>query len=109
MNFEVRATKYFLQQAKKLSKRHASLKQDLAVLIDELAENPLQGTALGKDCFKIRLAISSKGKGKSGGARVITNVKIIGKKVFLMDIYDKTDLDNISDKKLENLINNLPE
>ena len=60
------------------------------------------GTPIGKDCFKIRLAIKSKSKGKSGGARVITCVKIIAKTVYLIAIYDKSDFENMNDSDLKN-------
>ena len=65
------------------------------------------GTPLGNDCYKIRLAISSKGKGKSGGARVITYVKIIETSIFLLSIYDKADVANISDKELKERLKGL--
>jgi hypothetical protein len=68
-----------------------------------LEENPVIGTPLGNSCYKIRLAISSKGKGKSGGARVITCVIIADKDVYLADIYDKSEQENISDKRLKEL------
>ena len=60
---------------------------------------------MGKDCFKVRLAISAKGKGKSGGARVITYVKIIKSMVYLLAIYDKSEKETISDSELKQLIN----
>lgn len=63
------------------------------------------GNPIGKDCYKIRIAISSKGKGKSGGARLITYVRIARSRVYLMDIYDKSEQANISDKELSLLIN----
>ena len=59
------------------------------------------GTPLGNNCYKIRMAITSKGKGKSGGARVITFVQIIETTIFLLSIYDKADAANISDKELK--------
>jgi len=76
----------------------------LAKVVDELVENPTLGTPIGKDCYKLRIAITSKGKGKSGGARMITYVRIVKKTVFLMDIYDKSEQANISDKELLMLI-----
>jgi hypothetical protein len=48
------------------------LYSSLAPIIDELTENPTLGTPIGKDCYKLRIAIASKNKGKSGGARMIT-------------------------------------
>ena len=69
-----------------------------------MCENPNLGTAIGKDCYKICVAITSKGKGKSGGARIITYVRVVKKNVFLLDIYDKSEQANISDKEMLFLI-----
>ena len=104
MNFEVIATEPFERKIRKLSKKYKSLKEDLLPIISTLEQNPTMGTSIGKECFKIRVAISSKGKGKSGGGRLITLVRIVNKKVFLLDLYDKADQENISDKMLINLI-----
>ncbi|NJN26349.1 MAG: type II toxin-antitoxin system RelE/ParE family toxin [Cyclobacteriaceae bacterium] len=54
--------------------------------------------------YKVRLAIASKGKGKSGGARVITFVKVIKEKVYLVSIYDKGQLDNLSKDQIVELL-----
>jgi len=62
------------------------------------------GTPIGNDCYKIRIAITSKGKGKNGGARIITNIKITKNKVYLITIYDKAEQADISDKELKELI-----
>ena len=67
----------FLRDLKALSKKYPSLKDDVNDLVKQLKQHPKSGTPIGKDCYKIRLAIKSKRKGKSGGARVITCVKII--------------------------------
>ena len=72
--------------------------------MDSLEENPIQGEALGKDCYKIRVSIKSKGRGKSGGARVITRVKVVNQTVYLLSIYDKSEKDSISDKELNDLL-----
>lgn len=69
-----------------------------------LEVNPQQGTPIGNDCFKIRLAISSKGKGKSGGGRIITHVQVNKNRVFLVSIYDKAEQDNLNDKELLELL-----
>jgi hypothetical protein len=50
------------------------------------------------------MAITSKGKGKSGSSRVIFCVKIVAGSVFLLSIYDKGDKESISDKELDNLL-----
>lgn len=80
----------------------------MAVLFDSLSNNPEQGTSFGNNFFKIRISISSKGKGKSGGARVITYVKISGPEVFLTSIYDKSEKNTISNKELELIFNLIP-
>ncbi len=88
-------------------KKFPSFKQDLSNLINSLESNPMQGTPIGNDCYKIRLAIKSKGKGKSGGARVITHVYVSKTTVYLLIIYDKSDQKNISDNELKELRNNI--
>lgn len=103
MKFNVYYTPEFEKQLKRLSKKYKSLPKDLAVLVKQLEENSTTGTPLGNNCYKIRLAISSKGKGKSGGARVITCVIIADKEIYLADIYDKSEQENISDKRLKEL------
>lgn len=104
MSFEIIATETFERKLKKLSKKHTSLKVDLRLIFEELAENPSMGTSLGKNCYKIRVVITSKGKGKSGGARLITYVRVQKEKIFLLDIYDKSEQETISEKELEVLI-----
>jgi hypothetical protein len=109
MSYNVKSIAVFEKQAKRLIKKYASLKKELLKLINELKENPEHGTAIGKNCFKIRIAIASKGKGKSGGARIITNFIITDNTVFLLSIYDKSEKENITDKELEELLKYIPE
>jgi hypothetical protein len=100
MSFNVIATEPFERKLKRLAKKYKSLASDLASVIDELIENPTLGTPIGKDCYKLRIAITSKGKGKSGGARMITYVRVVKQTVFLMAIYDKSEQATITDKEL---------
>ncbi len=104
MSFEVVRTEAFEKQFKKLAKKHKSLPADLLALVNSLQEHLQQGDNLGKDCYKVRLAIASKGKGKSGGARVITCVKIVKGVVYLLAIYDKSERETISDAELKQLV-----
>lgn len=67
MSYSVVVSPTFRKQAKRLLKKYASLKQDLDALVGQLEKDPQQGIAVGKGCYKVRLAIRSKGKGKSGG------------------------------------------
>lgn len=108
MSYNVQTISVFERQAKRLLKKFPSFKSELAILIQDLKDNPLLGTDLGNNCFKIRLAIASKGKGKSGGARVITHFTISDSTVYLLTIYDKSDRDNISDKELNELLAFIP-
>lgn len=105
MSFRVQFIPKFEKELKRLAKKFPSLKSDFSTLIGSLKENPNQGTSLGNDCYKIRLAIASKGKGKSGGARVITCFKISHNTVFLLTIFDKSEQENIPDKELKELLN----
>ncbi len=104
MSFEIVYTENFERELKKLAKKYRSIKVDLAHLLDEIEKDPKQGVSLGKDCYKIRMAISAKGKGKSAGARVITNVYIKGNIVYLLSVFDKSEKENITDKELEALL-----
>ena len=104
MNYNVELTDNFKKEAKKLIKKYASLRAEIASLGKELTKNPTLGTPLGNDVYKIRLAIASKNKGKSGGARVISFVKIINETVFLLSIYNKGEKDSISDREIEKLL-----
>ncbi len=102
MNVSITTLDEFERQARRLSKKYKSLKDDLTNLQKELLENPFQGDDLGGGVRKIRMAISSKGKGKSGGARILTlNVLVSNDaNVTLLTIYDKNEIDNVSDQYL---------
>lgn len=104
MSFNVIATSQFEKKLKRLAKKYKSLPNDLVSLINKLEQDPTFGVPIGKNCYKIRIAISSKNKGKSGGGRMITYVLIQRNDVFLMDIFDKSEQANISDKELQMLI-----
>ena len=109
MSFEVITTPNFDKEAKRLAKRWPSLKADLGALFTDLAEQPRTGTHLGNDVYKIRLRIASTGKGRSGGARVITVVRYTGNRVYPCAIYSKGDKDTVSDKEIKALIRSIPD
>lgn len=104
---EVVVSATFKRRYKQLAKKYRSLQEDLLGLIASLEEHPVQGMPLGKDCYKIRLAIRAKGAGKSGGARVITYVRLLKGKVYLLTIYDKSEQASLSKKELVELLNSL--
>lgn len=107
-NINIEVAQSFKREAKDLVKRYKSLKQDIAGLIENLKDNPLLGKDLGGNVHKIRLAISSKGQGKSGGARVISYTDVIYEtmsgKVILLSIYDKSEQSTITDKRIKELL-----
>ena len=101
INFKT--TKYFDRDSRRLAKKYPSIPADIRKLREELTENPYLGVSLGENTYKVRMSITSKGKGKSGGARVITMVKIIEDTIHLLTLYDKSEIDNISDAYLDEL------
>jgi mRNA-degrading endonuclease RelE of RelBE toxin-antitoxin system len=104
MSYKIELTDNFKKEAKKLIKKYASLSVEIAELGERLSKNPTLGDHLGNDVYKIRLAISSKGKGKSGGARIISFVKIIDQTVYLTSIYNKGEINTLTDKVIKELI-----
>ena len=100
----------FERRAKTLAKKYRSFINDYNAFLDELERNPYSGTPLGGNTYKYRMAIASKGKGKSGGARVITyNIQKTKNNVTitLMSIYDKSEISNVSDSYLRQLVRDI--
>ncbi len=104
MSYKVLSTTNFGKQVKQLVKKYPSLVSDLKKLKLLLEANPRAGISLGKDCYKVRIRISSKGKGKSGGGRVITYAKIKSQTIYLLAIYDKAERETLSIKELQYLL-----
>ncbi|SFU07468.1 RelE toxin of RelE / RelB toxin-antitoxin system [Algoriphagus locisalis] len=107
MSYKVLVTNTFQKDTKRLFKKYPSIKSDLQHLIESLETDPTQGTSLGNNLYKIRLSIGSTGKGKSGGARVISLVKIIREEGFLIALYSKSEKSSISMEELRELITKL--
>jgi len=107
MSFNIEVTSYFSKQLKRLTKKYPSLRNEFAELVISLKENPVQGTNIGNSCHKIRLAVASKNKGKSGGTRVITHLQISQSKIYLLSIYDKSEQSDVNDKDLNHWIKEL--
>ena len=91
----------FAKELKTLCKKYKSLKKDFEALKEEIETNPNIGVSLGDELRKIRLNISSKNKGKSGGARVITHEILVEidhqetMSVAFISIYDKSEYDTV--------------
>ncbi len=99
----------FKKEIKAIFKKYPSIKNDVTNLIEDLKNDPFMGESLGDGFYKVRMIIESKGRGKSGGARVITNVKIVKNTIYLTDIYDKSEVVTLSKKELNILSNKIPE
>ena len=94
----------FRKEFKALAKKYPSLFQDFKELENDLQQNPQQGESLGLGCYKIRLAIASKGGGKADGARVVTCVRIVKDQIDLLSIYDKAEQATIKKYELKKLV-----
>lgn len=107
MSYSVIPTNRFGRELKRLAKKYPSLKNEFAQLILEISTHPETGTYIGNQCYKIRLAIESKGKGKSGGARLITYLYIKTETVYLLTIYDKSEKPDLRPNELNLLVDDL--
>ncbi len=107
MNYNVVATLRFEKELKRIVKKYPSLKAEFSVLIRQINQFPEKGVYIGNNCYKIRLAISSKGKGKSGGARVISYVYNFKETVYLLTVYDKNEKSGLRPNELKEMIENL--
>lgn len=110
MNYKITVSSYFAVEAKRLSKKYHSLAEDLRKFQESLLENPLQGIELASGIRKIRLAIKSKGKGKSGGARVITFNLLTAEQdgqIVLLLLYDKEDASSVKLNVIKQIIKSL--
>ena len=109
---DIRLGEEFKRQFKRLKKKYPSLTEDLKIFSLDLRANPQQGVPLGARLYKVRMAIAAKGKGKSGGARVITYRLLATQEhieMTLLTIYDKNEIDNLSDDYLRSLVKELSE
>jgi mRNA-degrading endonuclease RelE of RelBE toxin-antitoxin system len=102
MNFKV-ATE-FEKSLKRLNKKYPSLKADYLKFLSELAKNPTMGDEIFPNCRKVRIAIKSKRKGKSGGGRIIFYFEIIEDTIILLFIYDKSEMENIQTAFIEQIL-----
>lgn len=106
MNVNLIPSEEFLRRLKRLAKKNKSMGDDYRTLKESLLENPFQGESLGGGVRKIRMAIGLKGKGKSGGARVLTLTILVSDDadVTLLTIYDKEEIDNVTDEYIKWLV-----
>ncbi|MFD2730588.1 type II toxin-antitoxin system RelE/ParE family toxin [Pedobacter alpinus] len=104
MRYKIIAIPRFEKDLKLLAKKYPSIKNEYLNLLNDLKVKPEIGVPLGNNCYKIRISIASKRKGKSGGARVITYLQIHEGTIFLLTIFDKSETDNISNNDISELM-----
>ncbi len=111
MSCKVILTDSFKRDAKKLAKKYRSLGQDIRLLVDELQNDPYLGNRITPNVYKARIAIKSKGRGKSGGGRVVYYVNLTIEEnnnedinIYLLAIYDKSVMNNIPTYIIDSLI-----
>ena len=107
MSYSIIPTLRFEKEVKRLAKKFPSLKSEFSEFVAGILEDPKAGTFIGNNCYKIRLAIGSKGKGKSGGARVITYLYIEAETVYLLTIYDKGEKTDVKPSEIREMIDSL--
>jgi hypothetical protein len=86
---------------------YKSIPSDYANLLNELVENPTKGVEIRQGVFKIQMAIASKKTGKSSGSRVITYLRSEKETLYLLDIYEKSEKENISTADLNFFIDEI--
>ncbi|EHQ28406.1 type II toxin-antitoxin system RelE/ParE family toxin [Mucilaginibacter paludis] len=107
MTNRVHLTPFFYKKAKRLIKKYSSLPENLDQLQKDLLSNPTLGVNYGANIYKIRIADESKGKGKSGGFRVVTYLvnEVDGiTEIFLITIFDKSEESSITKEDIKKLI-----
>jgi len=100
---EFRTVSLFDKQFKKLSKKYNLIKDDVEELVNNFDDLHLQATPIKTNLYKIRLANSNKNKGKRAGYRIYYYIKI-ETTVYLLTIYDKSEIQMIDETILVNLI-----
>ena len=104
MNLKIVSLENFSKDVKKLFKKYKNISKDLKKLQDTLLKDPKSGIELGENLYKIRLANSSIPTGKSGGFRVVYYYIDQQENIYLLTIYSKRELENISDERLAEIL-----
>ena len=107
MSYNIISTTRFAKELKRLVKKFPSLIIEYSELVEQLLVNPETGTFIGNNCYKIRLAIASKGKGKRGGGRAITYIYLKTSTVYLLTVYDKSEKEDLKPNELTQIIEGL--
>ncbi len=98
--------KTFVKDVKKLKKKYKNILDDIEEFKKVIEDNPTIGASLGHGIYKVRVKNSSKSQGKSSGYRVITCFFDKNNTVYLVKMYDKSEIESIKTSKLLEIIEN---
>jgi mRNA-degrading endonuclease RelE of RelBE toxin-antitoxin system len=104
---EIIVTLNYLKGYKKIRKKYVSFANDMENVINSLEQNAQQGKEIMPNVYKLRVTISGKNKGKSGGARLIFYYLVSDEKVILMYVYDKSETSDIDDQEIKDFVKDL--
>lgn len=107
MSYKILPTDNFSRELKRLNKKYPSLKEEIKEISNELLNNPKVGTPIGHGCYKIRLSTPDKPGGKSKGFRIITYIVSQKEIIFLLSIYDKSEVSTLKDWEIKLIIKEL--
>ena len=105
--FDVYEGEHFTKELKRLSKKYKNIKKDCKAFVDSIEDTSSLGVDMGGGLYKARIANSDKNKGKSAGYRLISYIKVIESEIWLVHIYDKSELENITENKLDEIVKKL--
>ena len=100
----IKDTETFNKDVKKLKKRYKHIEKDYIDFINSIKSIDDLGINLGNNIFKVRIANSDKNRGKSSGYRLISYLKLIENELYVIYIYDKSDMENINENEIDKLI-----
>lgn len=104
LKLNVGKTDYFYKLVKKLIKKYRNIENDIDEFLDNIDDIKDLGIPLGHNLYKVRIKNTDNNKGKSGGYRLITYLQLRENELTLIYIYSKSDLENISESVLDNII-----
>jgi len=104
MKFNVIEKRLYIKSFRKLSKHYKNIQKDVDGFLDDISTQEDLGVELKSNVFKARIANSDKNKGKSAGYRLITYLRVVKNELQLLYIYDKSKLENLTEKEIDNII-----
>ena len=104
MKLNIIEKRLYIKSLKKLLKHYKNIKKDIDNFLDSIASEEDLGIELKSNIFKVRIANSDKNKGKSAGYRLITYLAIVKNELHLLYIYDKSKLENLTEKEIDDIV-----